>query len=90
MRRHVDIDIYDLCKQDITIRYKGYDLRRTGLIFTNRYFLIINKEYIDTDELAVKHKKYHVGFTKHFKTYWGAKRSLKQSMDFYTPSVTYR
>ena len=90
MRRHTDIDIFNLCKQDVTIRYKGYDLRRIGLISTNRYFLIINKEYIDTSEFAVRHKKYHVGFTKHFKTYWGAKRSLKQSMDFYTPSKYWR
>jgi hypothetical protein len=90
MRRHIDIDIYDLCKQDVTIRYKGYDLRRIGLISTNRYFLIINKKYMVTNELSVKHVKYHVDFTKHFKTYWGAKRSLKQSMDFYKPSVVYR
>ena len=90
MRRHTDIDIYDLCNQDVTIRYRGEDRRRQGLFPTNRYLLIINKKYMVTNELSVKHVKYHVGFTKHFKTYWGAKRSLKQSMDFYKPSVVYR
>ena len=93
MKNYENISILFCSEEMVTIRYKGFDLRRYGLISTCRHLAIINDRYVNTNVehcgIGKTDKKYHAGFIKGYKTWWGAKRSVNRTKNFYSPAVVY-